>query len=811
MDQEEKKGEPQPPEHNILRALIEGTTDAVFVKDVEGRYKLVNSTLARFIGRPINQIIGKRDSDLYPPDTARQFVEADRRVLESGETHVFEGIASGEGGGTQVYRVTKGVIRDEQGAVIGVFGISHDMTDRLRAEEERLQRMREQVARAEAEASGHAKDELLRALKASEERYRSLLENANDIVYSHDLAGNYLSINRAGERITGYTREEVLEGMNIAQMVAPEHLELARGMTARKLGDPSPTVYEVDVIAKDGRRLTLEVSTRIAERDGLPPEIEGIARDVTERKRAEAALRATEKRFTMFMENLPGLAWIKDLEGRYVYANDSAMKAFGKPPSELYGKRDDDVFPPETAAQFKENDLRALECGTGIQAIETLVQDDGTHHSIVSKFPLLGANGEAVMVGGVAFDITERKLAEKEREELLVREQAARLKAEEASRLKDEFLATLSHELRTPLTAILGWAHLLNEETLDDEMRTRALRAIERNARAQQQLISDILDVSRSITGNLRLEIQPLELTTLINAALDAVRPAAELKSISLKVELDPEANHILGDQTRLQQVLWNLLSNAIKFTPREGRVGLAVIREESSVRIKVSDTGQGIMPDFLPHVFERFRQADQTTTREQGGLGLGLAIVRHLVEQHGGNVYAESGGAGQGSTFAIELPVSPANMKPEGAKLSSQSKEQSHVREASGGLRGLRVLIVDDQEDAREYLSTALGQHGAQVITAASAPEALRLLRSERPHVLISDIGMPGEDGYTLIREIRNLSEHHESALPAIALTGYAGDSDRDRALSSGFQLHMTKPFELMELVSAIAKLGRP
>lgn len=382
------------------------------------------------------------------------------------------------------------------------------------------------------------------------------------------------------------------------------------------------------------------------------------------------------------------------------------------------------------------------------------------------------------------------------------------------NRAKDEFLATLSHELRTPLTAVLGWAHLLRSGRIDRESSTQALETIERNARAQAQLIDDLLDVSRIITGKLRLEVREVDVPPVIQSAIEAVRPAAEAKGIRLQTMLDLSAGPISGDPDRLQQIIWNLISNAIKFTPRDGRVEVRLERVESHVEIAVHDTGAGIKPEFLPHVFDRFRQADSTTTRTQGGLGLGLAIVRHLVELHGGTVHADSRGEGQGATFVIKLPLRVVRRKSEDHR--ARDAERGTGNKGAGDqiicepqLDGLRVLIVDDEPDTLELLTVALRQCHAEVTSVATAAGALRAFEESRPDVLVSDIGMPGEDGYSLIRKVRALEDENSSRIPAIALTAYAREEDRVRALLAGFQVHVAKPINPAEFIALVASLA--
>jgi PAS domain S-box-containing protein len=375
--------------------------------------------------------------------------------------------------------------------------------------------------------------------------------------------------------------------------------------------------------------------------------------------------------------------------------------------------------------------------------------------------------------------------------------------AQEANRMKDEFLATLSHELRTPLNAMLGWAQLLKSRKLDHEKTLRAIETIERNARSQTQMIEDLLDVSRIITGKLRLDFQSVELIPVVEAALDTVRPAATVKAIEIQCFFNTNTGVVAGDANRLQQIVWNLLSNAVKFTPHQGRVEVRLERIEARVQLQVKDNGIGISREFLPFVFERFRQADSTTARAYNGLGLGLAIVRHLVEMHGGIVLAESPGLEQGTTFTVQLPAQdrPAPEPVESTVAVKQS-------DALSLLQDLRVLVVDDEADARELLSVMLRQYGAQVVSGASASEALVLYEQFQPDVLVSDIGMPAEDGYSLIRRIRRLETTQGKQTPAVALTAYARDSDRDQALQAGFQVHLSKPVEPNDLACAVAQV---
>ena len=397
------------------------------------------------------------------------------------------------------------------------------------------------------------------------------------------------------------------------------------------------------------------------------------------------------------------------------------------------------------------------------------------------------------------------------KDELLMREQMIRAEAEAANRAKDEFLSVLSHELRTPLNAILGWSGMLRQRTLSQDKVLRALETIERNAKSQAQLIEDILDISRIITGKLRLQVRPVNLVPVIESAIESVRLAAEAKSIRLESVLDSQAGLLLGDANRLQQVLWNLLSNALKFTPKDGRVEIRLQRVNSHAEITVSDTGLGISSDFLPFVFDRFRQHDSSTTRTYGGLGLGLAIVRQLVELHGGTVTVVSPGIGQGTTFTVTLPAMIIPQPPSDPELLNSIFEAKGTVEASPSLEGLQILVVDDEADALELLSAILENNGAEVIAVASVKQALTIIETatdRSPDVLVSDIGMPDEDGYCLIRKLRQLEAQRGGKLPAIALTAYARNDDRRQALLAGFQMHLTKPVDAAELVAVVASL---
>ncbi|MEC4814702.1 MAG: PAS domain-containing protein [Scytonema sp. PMC 1069.18] len=528
--------------------------------------------------------------------------------------------------------------------------------------------------------------------------------------------------------------------------------------------------------------------------------------DVTDRKRVEKALRESEERFRLAARAVAGLVYDWDIQTGVVQRSEGLYRLIGVHP-------EDD---PQTLDWWKErihpDDLSRLEpevrsvltgSGDRYEYEYRVRHEDGRWIDVWDRGYLIrNRNGKLVRVVGSSSDITERKQAEAERERLLARERSAREQAEVANRIKDEFLAVLSHELRSPLNPILGWSKLLQTRKFDEQTTAKALETIERNAKLQVQLIEDLLDVSRILRGKFSLDICPVDLTSTINAAIETVQLAAQTKNIQIQTEFEPGVAQVQGDAGRLQQVVWNLLSNAIKFTPSGGQVEVCLEQVNQDARIQVKDTGKGINPDFLPYVFDYFRQEDGKTTRQFGGLGLGLAIVRHITEMHGGTVCADSLGEEQGATFSISIPL----------MLTQSNKSQddginTDVSQNLRSLQGVRVLLVDDEIDTRQLIAFLLQQSGAIVTDVAAADEALATLEKYTPDILISDIGMPCVDGYMFIRQVRSLSSKQRE-IPAIALTAYAGEANQEQALSAGFQKHISKPVEPEKLIQAVADL---
>jgi PAS domain S-box-containing protein len=691
------------------------------------------------------------------------------------------------------------------------------------------------------------------ARRAAETRYQELFDNANDIIYTCDLEGRFTSLNLTAERLTGHKREDLLK-MNIGQIVAPEHRELVRRTISDRIANKNgASPYEIEIVCKDGRRLPVEINARSISENGRPVAIQGIARDTSERKRDERAKQRVNRQAALRAD-------VSDV----LTAGDITLRQSLQKCAEAIVAHLDAALARIWLLNDKEQTLE-LQASAGIYT-----RIHGAHTRVpVGKFKigliaeekapsltndlvndprmddrdwvrregLISFAGYPLLIGDRLIGViamfakhrlepdmlnslevvadkvvqgVQRRWIEEQRAAFLEREQAARRLAEDASRLKDDFLAMISHELRAPLTAILGWAQMLRSGTLDRASAERALLTIERNAKSQAHLVGDLLDASRIATGKLSLENRPVELMSIVEAAVDGVRPSVEAKNLRMQIVLEPWVGPFNGDQERMKQVVWNLLSNAIKFTPQGGLIEVRLERLENKALLIVSDTGQGIDPEYLPFIFDRFSQMDSSSRRRQGGLGLGLAIVKHIVELHGGAIYAYSRGEGQGSDFMVTLPL--ATQTGDGADPTMWAPRRSEGDESrSGTLGGVRVLVVDDEYDTREILSVMLTRFGAEIRTAESAAEAMAIFSQWLPDVLVSDIGMPVEDGYALIKKIRALPQENGGDVPAIALTAFASAQDKRNALAAGFQRHLAKPVEPVALAKNVALiLGR-
>jgi PAS domain S-box-containing protein len=651
-------------------------------------------------------------------------------------------------------------------------------------------------------------------LRESEAFKGTILESALDALIVMDDQGRIVELNEAAERIFGYRRADAV-GKTVAETLIPPRLRDAhwRGLRHYLVTGEGPVLgrrVEMPALRADGSEIPVELAIAVT-RFGARVFFTAYLRGLTERLRAREALRESEGRFRLMADGAPVMIWLAGPDEQREWFNRQWLAFRGRTLELEAGRGWQEGLHPEDLERCIKGGAAAFAAREPFQIEYRLRRFDGQYRWVLENgVPRFGGGGQFEGFIGSAIDITERKEAEHEREELLASERYARSEADRLGRIKDEFLATLSHELRTPLSAILGWSSLLRGRTPKPEELAKGLETIDRNARVQARIIDDLLDMSRIVSGKVRLEVQRVDLSAVIEAALETVRPAARAKEIRMHSVLDSPAGPVTGDANRLQQVVWNLLSNAIKFTPRGGRLQVVLERVGSHAEIHVSDTGQGIKPEFLPHVFDRFRQADASTTRRHGGLGLGLSIVKHLVELHGGSVRASSPGEGQGATFSVTLPLSIVHPdETRGARAHSPLLRTAATLDSDvASIEGVKVLIVDDEPDARDFLERLLADRKAEVLLASDAQEGFRLLKSRRPDVVVSDIGMPDEDGYDFIRRVRSLRAEEGGRTPAIALTAYARVEDRTRSLIAGYQMHVAKPVEPAELIASIASL---
>jgi len=656
---------------------------------------------------------------------------------------------------------------------------------------------------------------MAKAARAMQDRsyyLAAMVDSSDDAIVTKNLEGVIQSWNGGAERLFGYTAREIV-GRPVATLIPAEHQNEERQILERLRRGERIEHFETVRLAKSGRRIDVSLTVSpVRDRFGEIIGASKVARDISDRKRAAEIIAAEREWFSQTLESIGDAVIATDSRGRVEFMNPVAERLTGWSTDEARGRSCDDVFRivNETTREVVESPVaRVLRLGTvvGLANSTVLIAADGTERPIDdSGAPIRLGDGQIRGVVLVFRDISERRRAEAERhdaqterERLLEAERAARSEAEQANRSKDEFVAMVSHELRTPLNAISGWTRLLKDGPNDVETIRRGIEVIERNTRAQEQLIADLLDMSRIISGKLRLDVHDVDLIAIIRASIEATRPAADAKGIAVESTLDPSVAETTGDPTRLQQCIWNLLTNAIKFTPQGGRVRITLGRSGSHVEISVSDNGIGIPSDFLPFVFERFRQAETAASRRFGGLGLGLTIVKQLVELHGGHARVDSRGEGQGATFTLAFPV---------RALRGRAITTITESDPRGSLDHLRVLLVEDDPDNRDVLRRLLEQHHALISMAGSAREALEMMPTVRPSILVSDIGLPGMDGYELIRRIRQLEQMSGGRIPAIALTAHASADDRTKALRAGYQAHITKPVEPRELVATIVSL---
>src|SRR5438309_872687 len=621
-----------------------------------------------------------------------------------------------------------------------------------------------------------------------------IIANAPDPVFVSDLEGKILQANDAVSQLLGFRQDEVLE-QSLSRFISLEETReftaalrevVERGVMRNVVLNPRSASGEVIPTSLN--------ASALRDPDGRAIGVIGILRDMRELDKARAYAES-------LIKNAPDPVFVSDLEGKILQANDAVFALLGFRPDELIEQSLSRIISSDETREFLAALREVVERGVTRNArLNPRSASGAVIPTTLNASALRDVDGTVIGAIGVLRDMRAYEIVVRDLEE-------SRRKLDEANRAKDEFLATLSHELRTPLNAILGWVGLLRSGTLDAASASRGPEVIERNGRLLAQLIEDLLDVSRIVTGKLRLDARSVDLVSVIVAAMEAVQTAAEAKGIRLEASLDAALGPISADPNRLQQVVWNLLTNAIKFTAMGGRVDIRLERADSTARITVSDTGQGIRPELLPFVFDRFRQGETSIGRRYGGLGLGLAIVRHIVELHGGVVRAESPGESRGAIFTVDLPVAPT-VSGEVAPVPARHRDDSEAVVRPVSLSGVRVLVVDDEADARELMRMILRSSGADVTAAANAEEALEQVEQWHPDILVSDIGLPGDDGYVLIQKLRQRQGDYGRSMPALAVTAYARAEDRTRALSAGFQLHVAKPLEPADFVAAIARL---
>ena len=798
---------------DLFQQVISSMSEALFLTDRSGRVIRANPAAAALLecqetlllGRPLTSVCGSESIPATPwklmetaPTGRLSNLDVDLRTMSGGVIPVSFSLS---------------LMHDKQDKITGVLAVARDMRDHR---------------------------SLINSLVAARTRLQELLEFAPDAILLADRDGRVVLVNSQTEKLFGYKRDDLLgqsseiliperlRGEQVAQVVViprEELLEIDDDLAVARVSDTSEKV-EYIVVDRAGREFPAEITRRqIETEDG--PMVMSVIRDISERKRAEAAISEATAVQEAVLQNAGYSMITTTPEGLIVTFNPEAERKLGYGAGELIGKARLDILHDrieleDRAGTFAGEIGGVIEPGFEVLVAKarrglpnehewTYVHKNGNQFKVMLTMTAL-RDGLGAITGflGIAGDISERKAQEEKRTAMFEQEVEARKVAEDANRLKDDFLAMISHELRAPLTAILGWAQMLRSGALDRASAERALLTIERNARSQAHLVGDLLDASRIATGKLNIERKPVELMSIVEAAVDAVRPSVEAKNLRMQIVLEPWVGPFNGDSERLKQVVWNLLSNAIKFTPPGGLVEVRLERLENKALMIVSDTGQGIDPEFLPHIFDRFRQYDSSSKRRQGGLGLGLSIIKHIVELHGGAIYAYSRGEDQGADFMITLPLAVQDGENDNSELWPV-RPDGQMETRSTSLRGTRVLVVDDDHDTREILAVMLVRYGTEVRTAGSAAEAVEVFSQWQPDVLVSDIGMPVEDGYVLIGKIRRLSQEEGGDVPAIALTAFAAAQDKERSLEAGFQKHLSKPVEPVQLAREVARiLGR-
>jgi PAS domain S-box-containing protein len=801
---------------DLYREIFRHSSEPIAIIDPEGFYLEQNAAHA--------QLLGYTDEELQNQTPAlhmgaEAFAEVVRVVAEKGD-YRCEVASKTKSGEIKHIELSAFAMRDGSGEPLCYVGIKRDITKRKQSEQ---------------------------ALQRSEAELTDFFENSAFALHWVGPDGIILRVNQAELDMLGYTRDEYV-GRHISEFHADQNV-IEDILTRLDSGEVLQN-YEARLKCKDGALKHVRINSSVYREDGKFIHTRCLTRDITGRKRTEGRLSLQCAVTQILAESQDLLESGKRIIQAACNQLNWEVGVFWKVDAPAQVLRFVTLCHAQSMATPEFDRMtRSLvfEKGVGLPGriwasgqpywIDNVVADKNFPRAKVAArerlhgafgFPIIAGNEVlgvleffspdvrepdeellklAAGIGGQIGQFTERRRAEEKSADLFKRERSARAEAEKANRLKDEFLATLSHELRTPLNAVIGWSRMLSSGRLDRESSQHALEVIERNAWAQKQIIEDILDVSRVITGKLQLNLGPVDLVTVVDAALDAVRPAMEAKEITIETIIDASLKMVSGDPDRLQQVVWNILSNAAKFTPTGGKVEISVSQTATRVEIQVKDSGPGISPAFLPHVFERFRQADGSTTRTHGGLGLGLAIVRHLVELHGGTIGVENRENEKGAIFTVRLPLPSGELRPE--TMANAAAVFKDAPSESADLGGLKILVVDDEMDALDLIGVELAQRGAKITGVTNAEDALEALQLVEFDLLISDIGMPVKDGYALIRQIRKQEEGKNKQIPAIALTAYARVQDRMQAILAGFSTHVTKPVEASELITVVASLA--
>jgi PAS domain S-box-containing protein len=781
-----------------LAAIVASSTDAIVTKDLNGIIHSCNPACEQIFGYRQEELVGRSILVLIPPERHAEEDMILSQMKRGERIEHFETVRLAKDGRRLDISLAISPIKDDSGKIIGVAKVARDITEQKRLERE---------------------------LAAQQERLRVTLSSIGDAVIACDADGRVTFLNPSAEAMTGWPASEA------SGRALEEVFRIFNERTREAVGNPAALVMRTGNVVglanhtvlrhRDGsERPIADSAAPIRDGAGIVAGAVLVFRDVTEQRRAEEALAEQREWLETTIESIGDAVIATDVQGRIAFMNPVAEHLTGWSLEGARGRACVEIFNivNERTREVVDSPVqRVLAEGAvvGLANHTVLIAKDGAEHPIDdSGAPIRSRSGRIVGVVLVFRDISARRRAEAdrqnvaaERERLLDSERAARAEAERASRVKDEFVAMVSHELRTPLNAILGWTHLMSQSREDRDILVRGLDVIVRNTRVQAQLISDLLDVSRIVSGKLRLTIEKVDMKPLVESAIETVQQQADAKRISIRPQIGA-TNAIAGDPGRIQQVIWNLLWNAVKFTPDGGKIDVALRQMDFDVELTVTDTGVGIRPEFLSHIFERFEQGNPSITRRFGGLGLGLAIARHLVDLHGGTIDAFSEGEGKGARFTVRLPT--------GAAVEDSSDAAPATADANtlGGeaevLQGMRVLIVEDEKDTLEFVGRFLVSRGAEVVPATSAAEALALIPTAHVNVLISDIGLPDVDGYELLRQIRRMDASASGGIPAIALTAYARAEDRLFAFRAGYQAHVAKPVDPSELLATIIDLAK-